>query len=617
VLIGTLVTMDETLPEAAQVYPGSIYVQGNRIIGLVPTGQPLPPDAAGAPMIDTEAMIFPGLMNIHDHITFNTIPAWHVPALMQDVSDWTGLDAYQQNVRYPHDLLTDANYFNLLPEVGKYAEVKALAAGTTTEQGSFPLSSGFTHHLARNVDVANFGMDRIRQRSLSILDSTFQNQDAPALVSDMEAGNVDAWLVHLGEGTAEDALLEFPVLKNVCLLRSETVIIHGSALTSTDLDEIATAGAKLIIAPTSNFLYYGNTADVPGAVQRGINVSLSTDWSPAGDKDLLASLKSLSLINDTLWAGAITDREMVEMVTTNPARALNWCNVVGSLRPGMFADLAILGGNPAQVFHAPIAATEEDVFLTVVDGDPLYGRTDWMAILKPGDYETIGSACGFQVGLDVTDPSVLGGTELFSDISNLLSAASVFDFQYMKTHFQDPTVAGMSDAEFQAYLDTRFPLGIIPKPLDPIWVIDDGDYFDGLRTQTNVTAIHPSATLDISFHWDVDGDGVLNACDNCPNLPNPGQGPVVFGESILAADSNTFSWTGPADVDFVRGNVSQLAGYQTNLSGFLSSATSLSDATVPALGSGFYYLIRPGGSCLAGSWQTSPGAEPNRDLLLP
>ena len=617
VLHGTLVTMDGTLPEADQVFPGSLYLQGNRILDLLAEGQPLPPDAARAPIIETGALIFPGLMNIHDHITFNTTPAWDVPSLMQDVSDWTSLDAYRQNVRYPHDLLTDASYYDLLPEVGKYAEVKALAAGTTTEQGSFPLSAGFSGHLARNVDVSNFGADRIRQRSLSVLDSTFQTSEAPALVADMESGGVDAWLVHLGEGTAEDAVLEFPVLKNVCLLRSETVIIHGSALTPAELDEVAAAGAKLVIAPTSNFLYYGATADVPGAVQRGIPVALSTDWSPAGDKNLLASLKSLARINDTVWGGALRDRDMVEMVTTNPARALNWCRQVGSLRPGMVADLAVLAGDPVRAFRAPIEATEEDVLLTVVDGEPLYGRPAWMAQLKPGDYETVGSVCGFQAALDVTDPGVPGGSELFSDLRGRLAAASEFDFQHMKSHFQDPTVAGMTDVEFQAYLDARFPLGIVPRPLDPFWVIDDPDYFDGLRNQSNVRALHPAASLDISSYWDVDGDAVLNACDNCPDLGNPGQGPVVFGESLLATDATTFSWTTPTDVRFVRGDLGSVSGYPIDLSGDLSKATSLSDATSPATGSGFYYLVRPAGTCLVGSWQTVPGAEPGRDTALP
>ncbi len=519
-LSATLVTMDESIPAMDRVFAGTLYVQGNRIIDLLRAGDPIPPYAVGAVAVNTRALIFPGLMNIHDHIGFNTIPHWNVPALMQDVSDWTSLDDYRRHVRYPHDLLTGANYYALLPEVGKYAEVKALAAGATAEQGSFPTSPGFTNHLARNVDLENFWADRIRQRSLSILDSTFQSE-APALVADMDAGTVDAWLVHLGEGTGGDAVLEFQALKDDCLLRSETAIIHGTALTPADLDEVAAAGAKLIIAPTSNYLYYGATTNVPGAVQRGIPVSLSTDWSPAGDKNLLASLKSLSLINDTVWGSALTDLQMVEMVTTAPARTLNWCGLVGTLRPGMFADLAVILGDASTPYASLIAATEEDVVLTVVDGDALYGRPAFLEALKPGDYELVTSACGFKAGLDVTDPTVPNGQQLFSEMTTRLSAASAFDFQHMKANFQDPTVSGMTDAEFQTYLDGNFPLGILPSALDPHWVIDDGDYFDGLRNETNVTALNPAATLDIEFLWDTDSDGRPNAC-----------GPVLLRSSI-------------------------------------------------------------------------------------
>jgi hypothetical protein len=617
VLTGTLVTMDESLPEAAQVFSGKVYVQGNRILDVLHDADPLPADASGAVAIETGGLIFPGLMNIHDHLAFNTLPAWDVPALMQDVSDWTALNAYQQNVRYPNEILTNSLYYDLLPEVGKYAEVKALAAGTTSEQGSFPTSPGFTGHLARNVDLSNFGADRVRQRSLSVLDSTFQNTEAPALVADMDAGSVDAWLVHLAEGTAEDALLEFGILKSTCLLRSETVIIHGTALTPTDLDELAEAGGKLIIAPTSNYLYYGGTADVVGAVQRGIPVSLSTDWSPAGDKNLLASLKSLALINDTVWNDALTDRQMVEMVTTSPAKALNWCNLVGSLRPGLFADLAVMGGEAGAPYGSLIDATEEDVLLTVVDGDPLLGRPDWMAVLKPGDFEVRASGCGFEAAIDVTDPSVTRGGETLSEIVGLLGAAQAFDFNHMRANFKDPTVAAMTDPEFQAYLDDRFPLGIIPRLLDPYWVIDDADYFQTLRNETNVQALDPNATLDTEPYWDVDGDAVHNACDNCPDYSNPGQGAVVFDQTIRASTDDTFAWALPADVKFVRGDLLSVAGYAVDDSGDLVGATSLIDATVPASGTGFYYLVRLAGSCTVGSWQSVIGAEAGRDQVLP
>ncbi|MGH9866893.1 MAG: lamin tail domain-containing protein [Candidatus Polarisedimenticolia bacterium] len=510
-LSGTLVTMDESMPAASRVFPGTIYVQGNRIIDVLHESDPIPAHAAGAVALNTRALIFPGLMNIHDHIAFNTIPHWDVPALMHDVSDWTALDDYRRYVRYPHEILTNPDYYDLLPEVGKYTEMKALAGGATSVQGSFPTSPGFTGHLARNVDLTNFGADRIRQRSLSILDSAF-SAEAQALVWDMDAGTVDAWLVHLAEGTGGDALLEFEALKDACLLRSETAIIHGSTLTPADLDEVAAAGAKIIVAPTSNYLYYGGTADVPGAVQRGIPVSLSTDWSPAGDKNLLASLKSLAVINGTVWGSALTDLQMVETVTTAPAKTLNWCGLVGALRPGMFADLAVILGDGATPYGSLIQATEEDVVLTVVDGDPLYGRPSLLEELKPGGYEVAASGCGFEAGLDVTDPVAAGGQQSWADITSKLSAASALDFQHMKAGFQDPAVAGMSDIEFQAYLDARFPLGIVSSSLDPIWVIDDADYLAQLRDEANVTALDPSATLDIEPSWDSDADGVLNAC---------------------------------------------------------------------------------------------------------
>jgi hypothetical protein len=341
-------------------------------------------------------------------------------------------------------------------------------------------------------------------------------------------------------------VLEFEVLKDVCLLRSETVIIHGTALTPTDLDELAAAGGKLIIAPTSNYLYYGATADVVGALQRSITVSLSTDWSPAGDKNLLASLKSVSLINDTVWGGALTDLQIVEMVTTSPAKTLNWCEMVGSLRSGLFADLAVILGSPSAPYRSLIEATEEDLLLTVVDGDSLFGLPSFLQILKPGDFEVIISNCGFEAAIDITDPNVLLGNQTFSEMSALLSAASVFDFQHMKANFQDPAVAGMSDVEFQAYLDQNFPLGIVPKSLDPHWVMDDADYFEGLRNETNVTALDPQATLDIEFFWDTDDDGVFNPCDICPNtIP----GATVDGTGCPPEIPGDFDRDGDVDTD--------------------------------------------------------------------
>ena len=59
VLRGTLATMDESLPEQDRVFAGAVYVQGNRIMDVVADPDPLPPDAAGATLVETGALIFP------------------------------------------------------------------------------------------------------------------------------------------------------------------------------------------------------------------------------------------------------------------------------------------------------------------------------------------------------------------------------------------------------------------------------------------------------------------------------------------------------------------------------------------------------------------------------
>ena len=55
--------------------------------------------------------------------------------------------------------------------------------------------------------------------------------------------------------------------------------------------------------------------------------------------------------------------------------------------------------------------------------------------------------------------------------------------------------------------------------------------------------------------------------------------------------------------------------FKGTATGCLALTNDLTDSSEPASGTGFYYLVRP--DCLVGSWQTSLGAEPGRDLALP
>jgi hypothetical protein len=72
-------------------------------------------------------------------------------------------------------------------------------------------------------------------------------------------------------------------------------------------------------------------------------------------------------------------------------------------------------GLPPTVYRDLIDATEGEVELVLVGGDPLAGDVDLMSSLKPGDYEVVASAAGpFEKAVDVTTTAVVpeGGESL-------------------------------------------------------------------------------------------------------------------------------------------------------------------------------------------------------------
>ncbi len=66
---------------------------------------------------------------------------------------------------------------------------------------------------------------------------------------------------------------------------------------------------------------------------------------------------------------------------------------------------------------------------------------------------------------------------------------------------------------------------------------------------------------------------------------------------------------------YVKGNLADVSSYTVDLVDSIALTSELTDSSVPVSGAGFYYLVRP--DCLVGSWQTSLGAEPERDVALP
>jgi hypothetical protein len=123
-----------------------------------------------------------------------------------------------------------------------------------------------------------------------------------------------------------------------------------------------------------------------------------------------------------LRSEAALDRELVAMVTRNPARTLRWQSRLGSVTAGRLADLVIVTPRRrGSVYRGLVDATDEDVRLTMVGGEPLAGDPELMARLKGADFETVRSTrLGFTKAVDATDPDVPNGNETLATIQSKL-----------------------------------------------------------------------------------------------------------------------------------------------------------------------------------------------------
>ena len=509
-LRGTVVTMDG---QNTVLRRGNVLVRHGRVVALWRAGKRPPGVRIGRPVVVAPAggLIFPGLINLHDHPTYSMLPPWPSPTGDAQPAfgrptgaepyanryQWNGArgfgdvsEEHQRLVRAPQAVLVEPSGLDLATEAVKWAEIRALLGGETADQGAEgdPATDNL---LARNVDAFNFGRDRVES-------ATFPEPDA-ALVGRMRAGQVDAFIAHVGEGVRDgerrpgdsySSRAELRDLRHVALLSDETVIVHGTALERRDFARMRRArsprddgrgdglGAKLVWSPLSNLLLYGHTASVYEALAEGVTVSLGTDWSPSGSGNLLEELKVArialtdpALLGESrhlvprLRGGAALNRELVAMVTRNPARTLRWSRHVGSIARGKVADLAVITGKPRSPYESLVDATERDVRLTLVGGDPLAGDPRLMRRLKASDFETIPSADGrFAKAIDVTKRGVANGSERLSQIEVRLRAAlsalgGADGFAYLKSRVGFGAFAGVPDGQFRTgYLEPTFGL---------------------------------------------------------------------------------------------------------------------------------------------------------------
>jgi 5-methylthioadenosine/S-adenosylhomocysteine deaminase len=374
------------------VTPGGIIEKGTVLIRegkIVASGAKvkLP---ANVTSIEVNGIIAPGLVDLHNHLTWNVFPRWHPNQEFGSRYDWQKKDIYQTLLESPHaSMVTDG----LECEMERYAEVKAVSEGETSAVGS--LADACSQGLAHNLDTE----DEF-QVAYNVFPLRMTDAETASMRQKLQNHQLHAFLIHLCEGSHTDASSahEFAVLKERGLLIPGVAIIHGVALQPENFTEMAANGVSLIWSPRSNLELYGNTAAVAAAKAAKVPIALSPDWSPTGSDGLLAELNYAAAWNETQKPRPFTDRELFAMATTVPAAIVGLSHRLGAIEPGHDADLIVIHPNATGAKHDAwwnlTHATAAQVSLVMIDGDPVWGDPDLLEKLSPSHPAEKVEVCG-------------------------------------------------------------------------------------------------------------------------------------------------------------------------------------------------------------------------------
>jgi 5-methylthioadenosine/S-adenosylhomocysteine deaminase len=349
---GRVVTMDDinTVIDA-----GVVYIDKGVIVAVHRAADAAPAGFESVTPLQSNSTLFPGLIELHNHLCFNALPMWKVPRPFTNRDTWQNNSDYKEAVGKPMTLIGSTP--QLMAALVRYVEVKSLVAGVTASQG-ITLSKykggaqAFFKGNVRNVEQT--GEAALPAAHTHIGDIAAEKA-AAALA---EQDRVKCYLQHLCEGTdakARQHFLDLALPNNKWAIAESFTGIHSLALEKSDLSVIDKAGAKIVWSPTSNFLLYGNTAKIKEARDLGIFIGLGSDWAPSGSKNLLWELKVARAFSAEN-GGFLQDIDLVAMVTRDAARVVGWEKLLGTLKANMRADLMAIDkatGDCAPQLFAP------------------------------------------------------------------------------------------------------------------------------------------------------------------------------------------------------------------------------------------------------------------------
>lgn len=387
---------------------GYLTIEDNTIISIQKNKPRLTEETT---FIQTDGFIFPGLIDLHTHTTYNILPLWeNAQSQFENRFGWRQDPHYRTVFREAYRALTDPqNGDRFKKSLLLFDELQAACGGTTLIQESRSLDTE-TDDFAKRILIR--GTDYIEdlglnngKKILSVIDLFDYRKTIPPVPKKSfesfgkwrEKGVLQAFIPHLAEGRTgflrdhgydEYSRREFEAFRTHPLFsdpentpKLPIALVHSSGIDPQNDDHIKFLKKwrmGIIWSPVSNLLLYGDTLDVETLLRKGIPIALGSDWSPSGSKHVLDEARLARFYLKTIQA-RVSDVDIFQMITVQSAKLIDHPRL-GELKKGNLADLFILE-DPKEnkdamkvLFHTPV----ENIQLVMIGGKAIYGEKEWM-----------------------------------------------------------------------------------------------------------------------------------------------------------------------------------------------------------------------------------------------
>ncbi|HYK35155.1 methyltransferase domain-containing protein [Alloacidobacterium sp.] len=286
-------------------------------------------------------LLFPGLLNAHDHLEFALFPK-------------LGRGHYQNATQWAQNIQkNDADVIALHRRVPKrtrlwWGGIRNLLSGVTTVCHHNPIDPCLLERDFPVRAISHFGWEH-----------------SLAFAGDVKAAHDNTpeshpFIIHACEGIDEGSSAELRTLDELGVLDQRTVIVHGLALDEDGIVLLNTRGSSLIACPSSNQFLFGKapSQQILNSVTR---LALGSDSSLTATGDLLDEIRF------AVETCRLTPQRLYSLVMDSPSSILHSENG-GQIRPGSLADLIAVrdrNGDPAEVL---CSLSANDIELVLLEG---------------------------------------------------------------------------------------------------------------------------------------------------------------------------------------------------------------------------------------------------------